>query len=91
MNDNMRKASHPYVSVGVIISVITLTGTGFGYVDSINEKINTISGKADRNMTDISHERELRKAEESHINKKLDELSQDAKEIKNLINQLLTK
>ncbi len=91
MNGNMRKASHPYVSIGVIISVVALTATGFDYVDDINEKINIVDGKADRNMTDISHERELRKAEESHINKKLDELSQDAKEIKNLINQLLTK
>ncbi len=91
--ERRNKIHHPYVTSGVIVSIVGLFVSGIG-------SFNTLETHAEINASDIAHERELRISQNNNVKEKLDELKQDSKdlkkdlkestdEIKNLINELL--
>jgi len=73
-----------YWSAGAIIGIIGLALTGLKTANGLENQVN-------ENELNITYQQKMQQAQNEHTQKKLDELSADAKEIKKLINQLLLK
>ena len=72
------KMHHPAVQWSLILGLV---GLFFGGLSTGNELENQVN----HNSTQIAHEKELRLTEEIHINRKLEVLTDDTKEIKTLL------
>jgi len=81
---NWHKLSHPVVPSALIIFVLTATGSGLKIANSIENDLRLVE-------SEVKLEKQIRQKETEYTNKKLDELSDDSKEIQRLLNQLLLK
>lgn len=93
MNDYLKKAQHPAVSIAAIGLALSLAGSSL-------YSANAVENLAMANQLEIRHEKELRISEQSGIKEDLGELKQSTKElaqdlkdettaIKQLLQQLL--
>ena len=78
------KIQHPGVTWGVLLAIFTLATGGI-------TTFNILENQVQANEGEIEHQKELRRAENERIKRDLQELKDDSKEIKKLINQLILK
>lgn len=75
---------HPLVTVGTFVSILGLAYLVFATGNALENQVGSNTNKIESNE-------QLRLLEQQYTNEKLDNLSDEAKEIKRLLNQIILK